>query len=71
MKFAAKLDAEPGWKAVLSRDDGNESMVDIKEFGLLWVAGHANLIPLDEFTNTDIRLRHNFVRIIDPNDAEQ
>jgi hypothetical protein len=70
MKYAAKIKAEPGWKAVLCRDDETEVFVEIKEFGLHWLGGVANMIPIDTSTNEDIRLRRNFLRMIDPNDAE-
>jgi len=71
MKFAARFDSEPGWKAILSREDGSYSELDIKQWGLLFVwGGSPNLVPLDASTGEDIRERHNFVKLISPNDAE-
>lgn len=70
MRFAAIIDSEPGWKAILLKNDGNSSEVDIKQWGIAFIVGAPVLVPLDSLTGQDVRQRPNFVRLINPNDAE-
>lgn len=68
MKYAAKIDAEPGWYALLSRDDGSIVAVEIKEWGVAYTNGIAMIIPIDTSTGQSILHRDNFLQLIDPNE---
>lgn len=66
MKFAARLPAEPGWKAVLIKADGSLSFFEIKEWGVDYNWNKPQLIPLD-MLGEDIRKKKNFIYFLDPN----
>jgi hypothetical protein len=65
MQYAAILNAEGGWKAVLVRRDGTVSIVQIARWGST-TATFSDPAPLSSY-GEDLRAKKNFVLMLNPN----